>query len=69
MVSYLSVVCQIIIIFIFLEFGVFAVKDFQCNEFLLEYSGELISVLEGQAREDQYDPSLGSYIFFYEKYW
>ena len=45
--------------------GVFATKMFQKGSFLLEYKGELISQEEGERREEEYDESLGSFIFFF----
>lgn len=52
-----------------LDFGVFTTKKFQKGDFLLEYPGDLISDKEGRERVEKYDPSLGSYLFFYEKTW
>ena len=52
-----------------LGYGVFVTKYFEKSQFLLEYPGELISEAEGSKREKKYKTSLGSFIFYYEKYW
>ena len=53
------------LIFCHLGKGVFATKMFKKGSFLLEYKGELISQ-EGERREEEYDVSLGSFIFFFK---
>ena len=54
------------LIFCHLGKGVFATKMFKKGSFLLEYKGELISQEEGERREEEYDESLGSFIFFFK---
>lgn len=55
--------------------GVFASRDFQRNEFVCEYSGELISHVEAKKREKQYgeDDNIGCYMYYLQsnnkKYW
>jgi len=41
---------------------------FEKNEWVVEYNGELISAKEAEKREQEYklDPSIGSYMFFFE---
>ena len=53
----------------FLGFGVFTTANVEAGEFLLEYRGELVSSDEGNRRRKQYHPNLGSYLFFYNKFW
>jgi histone-lysine N-methyltransferase SETD8 len=55
--------------------GVFASRDFQRNEFVCEYSGELISYEEAKKRETQYgeNTNIGCYMYYLrcnnKKYW
>lgn len=46
--------------------GVFAKKNFVRGEFLMEYTGELITAAEARVREKRYetDESVGCYLFF-----
>lgn len=44
----------------------FARKVFSKGQFLLEYRGELITQEEGYLRETDYDPDLGSFLFFFK---
>lgn len=45
----------------------FATKNFDAREFLLEYKGELLSLEEGERRESNYQhvPGVGSFLFFF----
>jgi len=52
-----------------LGYGVFATRDFGPGEFLLEYSGQLISESEGEKRQQEYHLEDGSFLFFYNKKW
>lgn len=49
-------------------YGVFANRDYGPSEFLLEYSGELLSIQEGKDRYSQYKASDGSFLFFYNDF-
>jgi len=49
--------------------GIFTTRDFEPNEFLLEYRGELISKAEGEKRLKTYSHEMGSFIFFYNDKW
>jgi histone-lysine N-methyltransferase SETD8 len=55
--------------------GVFATRNFRRNEFVCEYSGELISPNEAEKREKRYseDSSIGCYMYYLQfnnkKYW
>jgi len=46
--------------------GVKASEDFQKKDFLLDYKGECISEKEGLRRLDQYESSIGSFLYFFE---
>lgn len=48
--------------------GVFAIKDFKCGEFLLEYAGNLVSKVEGEKLQKKYSEDVGSFLFFYNDY-
>ena len=50
-------------------FGVFTRKSFSKGDFLLEYSGEGVSASVGRSRVENYPKHLGSFLFFFEKYW
>ena len=52
-----------------LGYGVFATKAAMKGQFLLQYPGEAIMLKEGEEREKKYPKDLGSYLFFYNKYW
>ena len=45
--------------------GVIATSEFEKDEFVVEYKGELISKAEGNRRSNKYsaDPSIGSFIY------
>ena len=45
-----------------------ATKAFQRGQFVVGYAGQLLSVSEAQAREAEYqeDPTIGSYMHFFE---
>lgn len=47
--------------------GIFAARKLAKGEFVVEYVGDLLSMEEGKAREDEYikDPSIGSYVYFF----
>ncbi|XP_061183913.1 N-lysine methyltransferase KMT5A-like isoform X2 [Saccostrea echinata] len=45
--------------------GLYAGKEFQQGEFILEYAGDLISRKKGLAREKTYPSHKGSYIYFF----
>lgn len=55
--------------------GVFATRPFTKNEFVCEYSGELISYEEAKKREKTYGDNvdIGCYMYYLEwnnkKYW
>lgn len=50
----------------FLGRGVFATEYFSKGSYLLEYKGELLTEEEGVKREQEYNESLGSFIFFFK---
>lgn len=54
-------------------FGVFATKDFNQKEFIIEYEGELIDSTTGINRYNSYPAELGSFMFylgpFHSKQW
>lgn len=41
-------------------------KEFQQGDFLLEYRGELLSLQEGEKREEEYPEDKGSFLFFFQ---
>lgn len=47
--------------------GIFANKDLSKGDFVVEYAGDLMSLEEGKAREDEYseDAEIGCYIYFF----
>jgi len=47
----------------FQGFGVFAIKGFSENQFLLEYSGELVTNAVGEQRRKNYKSDVGSFLF------
>lgn len=49
-------------------YGIFTEIPFKKNDFLIEYQGELISSEKGECRAATYE-NVGSYLFFYEKWW
>ena len=55
--------------------GVVAAKTFYRGDFVVEYAGDLISIAEAKAREDEYakDPTKGCYMYYFnfhnKKYW
>ncbi len=50
-----------------------ATRKFDKNQFVCEYSGELISHKEGLTREQQYKSDVGCFLFFFrfkgERWW
>ncbi|XP_044176576.1 uncharacterized protein LOC114951566 isoform X7 [Acropora millepora] len=46
--------------------GVFATREFQMGDFLLQYKGELISGEEGERREKRYSSDLGNFLYFFQ---
>lgn len=46
--------------------GVFATREFQMGDFLLQYKGELISGEEGERREKRYSTDLGNFLYFFQ---
>ncbi|CAH1163268.1 unnamed protein product [Phaedon cochleariae] len=48
--------------------GVFATQDFHRGEFVVEYSGELISIHEAYHREEKYeqDENTGCYMYYFK---
>lgn len=54
---------------IFPGYGVFAKKKYAKGDFLMEYRGEMVSSKEGREKMESYPKHLGSYLFFYDKYW
>ncbi|XP_030754947.1 N-lysine methyltransferase KMT5A-A-like [Sitophilus oryzae] len=48
--------------------GVFATKDFEKGSFVVEYSGDFISLMEANEREDQYsrDEATGCYMYYFK---
>ena len=47
--------------------GVFPTRPFRKGEFIVEYSGELISMDEAKKREKDYlnDEEIGSYMYYF----
>ncbi|XP_076253877.1 N-lysine methyltransferase KMT5A-A-like [Rhynchophorus ferrugineus] len=47
--------------------GVFATKDFEKGSFVVEYSGDFISLLEANVREEEYsqNESTGCYMYYF----
>jgi|UniRef100_A0AC35F785 histone-lysine N-methyltransferase SETD8 len=47
--------------------GIRATKNYDKNDFVCEYKGEIISMKEAHKRENQYalDPTIGSYMYFF----
>jgi len=47
--------------------GIFANKDLSKGDFIVEYAGDLMSLEEGKAKEDEYseDAEIGCYIYFF----
>jgi len=47
--------------------GIFANKDLSKGDFVVEYAGDLMSLEEGKAKEDEYseDAEIGCYIYFF----
>lgn len=48
--------------------GVFATKNFEKGAFVVEYCGDFISLVEANAREDQYsqDETTGCYMYYFK---
>ena len=49
-----------------------ATREFKKDEFICEYSGELISQKQGLVRELEYQAEVGSFLSFFnfkEKHW
>ena len=48
--------------------GVVSTKPFKRGDFVVEYAGELISLTEAQAKEDQYSyrPDIGCYMYYFK---
>lgn len=55
--------------------GVVAAKDFNKGDFVVEYSGDLIDVVEAKMREERYSQDLnaGCYMYYFkhndQQYW
>lgn len=44
----------------------FTTRDVQKGEFILEYSGELLTAAEAEKREESYDQQgVGNFLFFF----
>ena len=54
-----------------IELGIFAQKDFQRGEFLLEYAGVCYSKKRGREMEEKYkqDGIVENFLFFCGNYW
>ncbi|XP_044051655.1 lysine methyltransferase 5Ab [Siniperca chuatsi] len=48
--------------------GVFAVKDFEKGEFVVEYHGDLLELAKAKIREAEYakDPQTGCYMYYFQ---
>lgn len=55
--------------------GVVAARDFQKNEFVVEYAGDLVTIKSAKEREALYakDESVGCYMYYFvyknKQYW
>ena len=47
----------------------FTTESLVKEQFVAEYAGEWISSSEGSRREEMYDVGIGSFFFFFNKYW
>ena len=56
-------------LFIILGYGVFTTIELEKNSFMLEYPGELLTVQQGEERCNEYEESIGSFLFFYNDIW
>ena len=60
-----------------LGLGVFTTKPLLKGDFIVEYSGNLVTSREGEQLEREYkemddelkDSSVGSFLYFFGKYW
>lgn len=45
----------------------FTTKAFKKGDFLLHYKGELITGMEGEAREQRYPEDAGNFLYFFKE--